>query len=101
MEVGWFDEADHSSGMIGARLSVDAAKIRALVGDALAQMVQDSSSAIIGLAVAFQASWQLAFIILGMIPLIVLNGYVQIKFMKGFSADAKVHYSKFSQLFFN
>lgn len=90
MEVGWFDESEHSSGMIGARLSADAAKVRALVGDSLAQMVQDSASAIAGLAIAFEASWQLALIILAMIPLIGLNGYVQIKFMKGFSADAKV-----------
>lgn len=90
MEVGWFDEPDHSSGVIGARLSGDAAKVRALVGDALAQMVQDLSSAVVGLAIAFQASWQLSLIILSMIPLSALNGFVQIKFMKGFSADAKV-----------
>lgn len=91
MEVSWFDEPQHSSGVIGARLSADAASVRALVGDALAQMVQDSSSAIVGLGIAFQASWQLALIILAMIPLIGLSGYMQVMFMKGFSADAKVY----------
>lgn len=90
MEVGWFDEPEHSSGIIGARLSTDASTVRGLVGDALAQIVQDTASAAAGLAIAFQASWQLALIILAMIPMIGLNGYVQIKFMKGFSADAKV-----------
>lgn len=90
MEVGWFDESDHSSGVIGARLSADAATVRALVGDALAQMIQDLSSAVVGLAIAFEACWELAFIILAMLPLIGLNGYVQIKFIKGFSSDAKV-----------
>lgn len=90
MEVGWFDESEHSSGVIGARLSADAASVRAIVGDALAQIVQDLSSAIVGLAIAFEASWQLALIILVMIPLIGLSGYFQIMFMKGFSADAKV-----------
>ena len=64
--------------------------MRALVGDALAQLVQDTSSTIVGLAIAFSASWQLALIILAMLPLIGLNGYIQTKFMKGFSADAKV-----------
>ncbi|KAK6118149.1 hypothetical protein DH2020_048133 [Rehmannia glutinosa] len=98
MEVGWFDEPEHSSGVIGARLSADAASVRALVGDALAQLVQDLSSAVVGLAIAFEASWQLALIILAMIPLIGLSGYVQIKFMKGFSADAKVMYEQASQL---
>nr|QVT92287.1 ABC transporter [Salvia miltiorrhiza] len=66
MEVGWFDEGDHSSGMIGARLSADAAT--------------------------------LALIVLVMLPLIGVNGYVQIKFMKGFSADAKAMYEEASQV---
>ncbi|VFQ59551.1 unnamed protein product [Cuscuta campestris] len=91
MEVGWFDEPEHSSGVIGARLSADASTVRGLVGDALAQIVQDTASAVVGLAIAFEASWQLALIILAMIPMIGLNGYAQIKFMKGFSADAKVY----------
>ncbi|CAN4113601.1 unnamed protein product [Withania somnifera] len=98
MEVGWFDESEHSTGMIGARLSADAATVRALVGDALAQMVQDSATAIVGLTIAFEASWQLALIILVMIPLIGLNGYIQIKFMTGFSADAKKMYEEASQV---
>lgn len=90
MEVSWFDELEHSSGVIGSRLSADAATIRALVGDALAQMVQDAASAVVGLVIAFDACWQLALIVLALIPLIGLNGYVQLKFMTGFSADAKV-----------
>ncbi|KAL3517346.1 hypothetical protein ACH5RR_019935 [Cinchona calisaya] len=98
MEVGWFDESEHSSGVIGAKLSADAASVRALVGDALAQLVQDTSSAVAGLVIAFDASWQLALIILAMIPLIGLNGYIQIKFMKGFSADAKMMYEEASQV---
>lgn len=93
MEVGWFDEVEHSSGTIGARLSADASILRALVGDTLAQTVQNIASAVAGLVIAFSASWQLAFIILVLIPLIGINGYVQVKFMKGFSADAKVCFS--------
>ena len=91
MEVGWFDETEHSSGSIGARLSADAASIRTLVGDALGQLVQNIASVVAALAIAFVASWQLALIILALIPLIGANGYVQVKFMKGFSADAKVN----------
>ncbi|KAL3754337.1 hypothetical protein ACJRO7_001554 [Eucalyptus globulus] len=98
MEVSWFDETDHSSGAIGARLSADAASVRALVGDALALMVQNMASAVAGLVIAFVASWQLALIILVLIPLIGLNGFVQVKFMKGFSADAKMMYEEASQV---
>ncbi|XP_024981326.1 ABC transporter B family member 21-like [Cynara cardunculus var. scolymus] len=98
MEVGWFDKPENSSGAIGARLSADAASVRGLVGDALAQLVQDSSSAAAGLAIAFAACWQLALIILALVPLIGVNGYVQMKFMKGFSADAKIMYEEASQV---
>ena len=62
MEVGWFDKAENSSGVIGARLSGDVATIGALVGDALAQIVQDLSSAIVGLVIACCACWQLSLI---------------------------------------
>ena len=98
MEVGWFDEPQHSSGAIGARLSADAATVRALVGDALGLLVQNIASAISGLLIAFLASWQLAFIILVLLPLIGVNGYIQMKFMKGFSADAKMMYEEASQV---
>ncbi|KAG2697818.1 hypothetical protein I3760_07G123500 [Carya illinoinensis] len=98
MEVSWFDEPEHSSGAIGARLSADAASVRALVGDALGQVVENAAAAVAGLVIAFVASWQLAFIILVLIPLIGVNGYVQVKFMKGFSADAKMKYEEASQV---
>ncbi|BAT76977.1 hypothetical protein LR48_Vigan01g291500 [Vigna angularis] len=98
MEVSWFDEAEHSSGAIGARLSSDAAAVRALVGDALGLLVQNLATAVGSLVIAFQASWQLAFIVLALAPLLVLNGYAQFKFLKGFSADAKKLYEEASQV---
>ncbi|OMO82288.1 hypothetical protein COLO4_23135 [Corchorus olitorius] len=98
MEIGWFDEPDHSSGSLGARLSADAATLNSLVGDALAQMVQSIVSVVAGLVIAFVASWQLALITIVLLPLIGINGYVQVKFVKGFSADAKMMYEEASQV---
>ncbi|KAI7984521.1 ABC transporter B family member 11 [Camellia lanceoleosa] len=98
MEIGWFDEVEHSIGAIGARLSTDTATMQALVGAALGQLVQDSATAVAGLAITFQASWQLALVILALIPLIGLNGFVQLKFMIGFNADSKMMYEEASQV---
>ncbi|KAF9592897.1 hypothetical protein IFM89_018613 [Coptis chinensis] len=98
MEINWFDEPEHSSGAIGAKLSSDAASVRSLVGDALSLLVQNAASAIAGLAIAFEANWILALIILVLLPLIGLNGYLQTKFMTGFSADAKMMYEEASQV---
>lgn len=90
MEVGWFDKLENSSGAIGARLSTDAATVRTLVGDTLALAVQNAATLVAGLAIAFSACWQLALIILALAPLVGLNGWIQLKFMKGLNADAKV-----------
>ncbi|KAJ9181725.1 hypothetical protein P3X46_005789 [Hevea brasiliensis] len=98
MEVGWFDEPEHSSGAIGAKLSADAASVRSLVGDALGLLVQNIATAVAALVIAFEASWQLALIILVMLPLLGLNGYVQMKFIEGFSADTKKMYEEASQI---
>ncbi|XP_061366245.1 ABC transporter B family member 21 [Gastrolobium bilobum] len=98
MEVGWFDEPEHSSGAIGARLSADAASVRALVGDALGLLVQNIATALAGLIIAFIASWQLSFIILVLLPLTGISGYFQMKFLAGFSADAKMMYEEASQV---
>ncbi|KAG6598933.1 ABC transporter B family member 11, partial [Cucurbita argyrosperma subsp. sororia] len=97
-EVGWFDRTENSSGSIGGRLSANAATVRALVGDALSQLVENLASVTAGLVIAFASSWQLALIVLAMFPLLGMNGYVQMKFMKGFSADAKLMYEQASQV---
>ncbi|KAJ1687409.1 hypothetical protein LUZ63_018799 [Rhynchospora breviuscula] len=97
-EVSWFDHPGNSSGKIGARLSVDALNVRRLVGDTLALMVQSLASLSCGFVVAMVANWELALIILVLIPLVALQGYAQVKFLKGFSADAKVMYEEASQV---
>ncbi|GMP76087.1 hypothetical protein CsSME_00032910 [Camellia sinensis var. sinensis] len=98
METNWFDEAEHSSGKISARLSGDATLVTNLVGDSLALIVQNAATAIAGLVIAFQANWLLALIILVTVPLIGLNGYMQAKFLNGFSADAKKSFEDASQV---
>nr|XP_011463651.1 PREDICTED: ABC transporter B family member 11-like [Fragaria vesca subsp. vesca] len=98
MEASWFDEAEHSSGAIGARLSGNAASLRGLVGDALSLAVMNTSTAIAGFIIAFMANWQLAFIMLFMLPLLGISGYFQMEILKGLSANAKIMYEDASQV---
>ncbi|KAL2473720.1 ABC transporter B family member 9 [Forsythia ovata] len=97
-EISWFDDSANSSGAVGSRLSSDASTVRSLVGDALALIVQNISTVIAGLVIAFTANWILAIIILLVLPLIGMQGFLQFKFYKGFSADAKVMYEEASQV---
>ncbi|XP_022639723.1 ABC transporter B family member 11 [Vigna radiata var. radiata] len=98
MEVAWFDKAEHSSGVLGARLSIDVASIRTFVGDALSLMVQDIATVVIALAIAFEANWQLSLIILVLLPLLLVNGQVQLGSMQGVVTDAKKLYEEASQV---
>jgi len=64
------------------------------VGDNLALLTQVISTLITGFVIAFVADWKLTLIILCAMPLSGAQGYAQIKFLKGFSQDAKVIYVK-------
>ncbi|GFY88632.1 P-glycoprotein 9 [Actinidia rufa] len=97
-ETSWFDEPQNSSGAIGARLSTDASIVRSLVGDALAQIVQNITTVIAGLVISFTANWLLALIILSVLPLVVLQGFFQKRFINGFGQDAKAMYEDASQV---
>ncbi|KAK0607361.1 hypothetical protein LWI29_013844 [Acer saccharum] len=98
MEISWFDEAEHSSGAIGARLSTHAIAVRSLVGDALALLVQNIATVVADLVIAFKSNWQLAPLILALFPLMGVSGYIRWKSMKGFSKNAKKMYEEASQV---
>uniref|UniRef100_A0A0D9V4J0 MDR-like ABC transporter n=1 Tax=Leersia perrieri TaxID=77586 RepID=A0A0D9V4J0_9ORYZ len=97
-EVAWFDDPNNSSGALGARLSIDALNVRRLVGDNLALVVQVISTLITGIVIAMIADWKLTLVVLCVIPLVGIQGYVQVKFLKGFSEDAKMLYEDASQV---
>ncbi|XP_020159086.1 ABC transporter B family member 11 isoform X1 [Aegilops tauschii subsp. strangulata] len=97
-EVAWFDNPSNSSGALGTRLSVDALNVRRLVGDNLGLIVQSTAALITGFVIAFTADWRLALIITCVIPLVGAQGYAQVKFLKGFSEEAKEMYEDASQV---
>ncbi|KAJ3685940.1 hypothetical protein LUZ61_015104 [Rhynchospora tenuis] len=97
-DINWFDEPQNSSGSITARLSTDAVNVKRLVGDNLALNVQTLATVIAGFLVAIIANWKLTLIILVVLPLVGLQGYFQVKFLKGFSANAKTMYEEASQI---
>ncbi|KAJ4849957.1 ATP-binding cassette sub- B member 9 [Turnera subulata] len=97
-DISWFDDPANSSGAVGARLSTDASSVKSIVGDTLALIVQNIATITAGMVIAFVANWKLAGIILLVSPLLFFQGYIQTRFMKGFSADAKVMYEEASQV---
>ncbi|CAD6237272.1 unnamed protein product [Miscanthus lutarioriparius] len=97
-EVAWFDDPSNSSGALGARLYIDALNIRRLVGDNLAILVQCIVTLVAGFSIAFASDWKLTLIVMCVIPVMGSQNYIQVKFLKGFSEDAKVMYEDASQV---
>ncbi|CAN4095016.1 unnamed protein product [Withania somnifera] len=98
MEISWFDKKENSIGAIGSRLSTDAASVRGMVGESLSLLVQNTSTAVAGLVIGLESSWQLSLIMISMVPLIGLNGYLHMKYVNGFGVDAKKLYEDASQV---
>ncbi|KAI8916340.1 P-loop containing nucleoside triphosphate hydrolase protein [Gorgonomyces haynaldii] len=97
-EMGFFDRPEHATGILTAKLAEDASQIQALTGVAYGSLAQALAGVIAGLVIAFTACWQLALVILALIPLIGLAGYMQLKTLTGFGAKSKIAYEDASQI---
>jgi ATP-binding cassette, subfamily B (MDR/TAP), member 1 len=95
MEMSWFDDPENSSGAIGTRLSANAAKVKGILGDALALSLQNLATLVAGLMIAYVSNWELALIASALMPLVWINGTIQMKFITGFSTDSKVCMRKY------
>jgi ATP-binding cassette subfamily B (MDR/TAP) protein 1 len=56
--------------------------------------VQSAVTLVSGFAIAFASDWKLTLSIICVIPFLGLQNYIQLKFLKGFSEDAKVNQRK-------
>ncbi|VAI24627.1 unnamed protein product [Triticum turgidum subsp. durum] len=97
-DISWFDEPQHSSGALGAKLSTDAQNVKRLVGDNLALNIQTVSTIMSGFTIAMMANWKLALIITVVIPFFGFQTYAQTKFLQGHHKNAKLKYEEASQV---
>eukprot|EP01017_Pseudomicrothorax_dubius_P007833 TRINITY_DN124_c0_g1_i6.p1 TRINITY_DN124_c0_g1~~TRINITY_DN124_c0_g1_i6.p1 ORF type:complete len:1219 (+),score=330.83 TRINITY_DN124_c0_g1_i6:81-3659(+) len=92
MHIGWFDEEKNQPGKLSALLAADVQSVNGVTGTVIGLMIQNLSSFIIGLVIAFIASWKLTLITLGLSPIMIISGKIQADFQKGFSADSDSAY---------
>ncbi|PVV05300.1 hypothetical protein BB560_000183 [Smittium megazygosporum] len=70
--MGWFDEV--STGDLTTRISSDVALIQDGIGPKISYVVQYSSTFIGGFIIAFIRGWQMALVILAVMPLLMVAG---------------------------
>ncbi|KAJ8750357.1 hypothetical protein K2173_014272 [Erythroxylum novogranatense] len=91
-EVGWFDEEEHNSSLIAARLATDAADVKSAIAERISVILQNMTSLLISFIVAFIVEWRVSLLILATFPLLVLANFAQQLSLKGFAGDtAKAH----------
>ncbi|KAG0493315.1 hypothetical protein HPP92_004309 [Vanilla planifolia] len=87
-ELGWFDQAENSSGAICSKLAKDASVVRSLVGDRMGLIIQAISAVTISLTMGLLLAWRLAAVIISMHPVRILSMYAKIVLLKKFSKMA-------------
>ncbi|KAJ0409579.1 hypothetical protein P43SY_008451 [Pythium insidiosum] len=82
--IGFFDEAKHTTGALTADLATNATKVAMLSGDAQGRVVQAIFTFIAAMVISFTlGSWLLTFVMLAVFPLLILGQAVRMQQMKG------------------
>jgi ATP-binding cassette subfamily B (MDR/TAP) protein 1 len=83
-DIGWFDDPKHSTGILTSRLASDTELIQGLLGTRLGLNVQNFTTIIAGLVIAFLYQWKLTLVVLALSPLIMFANFMQMYSAKGF-----------------
>ncbi|GBG24499.1 ABC transporter B family member 3 [Hondaea fermentalgiana] len=84
-DIGFFDAKKNSVGALAARLSTDAALVKASLADRAALTVQNLVTIALTFALAFSYTWRLTLVLLALFPLLVIGGGLQFAVMTTFA----------------
>jgi ATP-binding cassette subfamily B (MDR/TAP) protein 1 len=98
MPVPWFDIPRNNSGSLSARLASDCLTVNGMVTTYIAVMIQNVSTLVAGIIIAFIFEWRTSLVALGLIPFMIIAGAVQMSFNAGFSDKTDSAYKDSSSL---
>ena len=85
MPISWFDKPNNSSGALASRLASDCSAVNDLITTFLAVTIQSLTTLIAGVVIALIYEWRTALVALGILPLMVISGIIQMATTEGFS----------------
>ncbi|KAL3531975.1 hypothetical protein ACH5RR_005496 [Cinchona calisaya] len=97
-EMAWFDQEEHESSRVAARLALDANNVRSAIGDRISVIMQNSALMLVACTAGFVLQWRLALVLVAVFPVVVAATVLQKMFMKGFSGDLEAAHAKGTQL---
>ncbi len=84
--------------MLAARLSTDCRSINLLVTTLIPITFQSLTTLIAGVVIAFIFEWRTALVSLGLLPLLIVSGAIQMTITEGFSDKTDKVYKSSSEL---
>ena len=99
MPIPWFDRSENTSGALVSKLSVDCYQIEDMIALDFCFALQNVSTMISGLAIAFVFDWRTALVGFAFTPLLVMANILSMSFVSnGTANNADIAYRESSQL---
>jgi len=76
-DIEFFDHPDNNPALISANLESDTNYINSLLTSVLAVLVKTASMMLLGIILAFSASWRMSLVVLAVVPLLAVAGAMQ------------------------
>ena len=76
MPVAWFDIPRNNGGSLASRLSTDCQLVNTVTTTTISITVQNISTLISGIVIAFLFEWRTALVALGMMPFLIISGII-------------------------
>lgn len=77
-EVGWYDEEEHNSSLMAARLATDAADVKSVIFERISVILQNVTSLLSSFIVAFIVDWRFSLLTSATVPLLILAFCAQV-----------------------
>ena len=89
LPVSFFDKPENTPGGISAKLSQDSYQINNMVTGVMGVVCLNIATVTTSLIFAFYYSWKLTLIVLGLSPLLIVTGAINMAILKGMTAKSE------------
>lgn len=98
LHLGFYDYNSNSPGSLLTKLASDTLKINGVALSMFAILLSTLTTLILGIALSFSYSWQLALICLGFVPFIILAGAIGMKMQQGMAKTDEINEKELGNL---
>ncbi|CAG8518254.1 28123_t:CDS:2, partial [Racocetra persica] len=97
-DISFFDDEEHSVGILTSQLSLDVTQISALTGVSLGNLLQITALIFSSVIVSLIVGWKLTLVCICAIPLMIGSGSLRIKMLNSFHQKTKKAYEYSAQI---